>query len=239
MSLIEEALKRQARAGAPPAPPVVRPLDPPPAVPAPPAVRSRRQPPRRAAPRPAALLPGMALATGLVLLLLTATVVVWRELQRRTPADAAADPAALVATSGSAVVAAVAAMTDEPSAPSPAPMPIADAEPTAVAPAPMTPAGEIAAPSGPAVAMPDIAPTNPPAADTAWPLFTVKGFAVGDNSLAMLSNGEMLGEGEMSKTGARVLRVTPRGVWFVWRGQTNLLRKGESSDKPLDAEGLR
>ena len=55
----------------------------------------------------------------------------------------------------------------------------------------------------------------------------------------MLSNGEMLGDGELSRTGVRVLRVTSAGVWFEWHGQTNLLRKGESSDKPVDAGGRR
>jgi hypothetical protein len=67
-----------------------------------------------------------------------------------------------------------------------------------------------------------------------WPLFTVRGLATsGQETLVMLDTGEMLASGERSKTGVRVLRVTPLRAWFEWNGQTNGLRKGESSDRPL------
>jgi hypothetical protein len=249
MSLIEEALKRQARDGLPAAPPVVRPLDPPPPAPAPPAPPVRRRPPRRATARPSELLPGAALLAGVILLLLPAMVVVWREWQRRTPL-AAPPPVAIAAvppasagpalTNGAATdQAAMAAVTNESPEPSSAPMASAAVEPAAGAPLPLAPTGEVAVLTAPAIVLSHPAPTNPPPAETPWPLFTVKGFAVGENSLAMLSNGEMLGEGELSKTGARLLCVTPEGVWFEWRGQTNMLRKGESSDKPIDVGDRR
>ena len=73
---------------------------------------------------------------------------------------------------------------------------------------------------------------TPPAGT--WPLFTVRGLATsGQETLVMLDTGEMLATGERSKNGVRVLRVTPLRAWFEWNGQTNGLRKGESSDRPL------
>jgi hypothetical protein len=74
---------------------------------------------------------------------------------------------------------------------------------------------------------------EPPAKPVPWPLFTVKGIADGREKLVMLDTGEMLASGERSKTGVRLIRIEPDRVWFVWRRATNALRKGESSEKPL------
>jgi hypothetical protein len=66
-----------------------------------------------------------------------------------------------------------------------------------------------------------------------WPRFTVKGIAYGSEQIVMLDTGEMLAAGDRSKTGVRVVRVAQQCAWFSWQGETNSLRKGESSDKPL------
>jgi hypothetical protein len=68
----------------------------------------------------------------------------------------------------------------------------------------------------------------------AWPAFTLTGIAVGRERIAVLSTGEMLLAGEMSKCGVKVEKVNASNVVFAWGGETKTLRKGEHSDKPAD-----
>ena len=49
----------------------------------------------------------------------------------------------------------------------------------------------------------------------------------------MLDTGEMLAAGELSRCGLRVARIDPGRAWLAWRGVTNMLRKGESTAKPV------
>jgi len=64
-------------------------------------------------------------------------------------------------------------------------------------------------------------------------LVTVKGIAHGRENLVMLDTGEMLADGELSRCGIRVARIDLGRAWLAWRGVTNVLRKGESTAKPV------
>ena len=86
--------------------------------------------------------------------------------------------------------------------------------------------GQTVKPSNQAVEAP---PQQP-----AWPTFTLTGIAVGRERIAVLSTGEMLLAGEMSKCGVKVKKVNAANVVFAWGGETKTLRKGEHSDKPAD-----
>lgn len=90
---------------------------------------------------------------------------------------------------------------------------------------------DAALPETPLVAEPPV-PVAPPG-KTPWPRFAVKGIAYGEEKIVMLDTGEMLSDGERSRTGVRVVRVAPDRAWFGWQNETNALRKGETSDKPL------
>jgi hypothetical protein len=83
-----------------------------------------------------------------------------------------------------------------------------------------------------AAALPSATVVEPP--PKAWPAFTLTGIAVGRERLAILSTGEMLLAGEMSKCGVRVEKVNGASVVFSFGGETKTLRKGEHSDKPAD-----
>ena len=84
-----------------------------------------------------------------------------------------------------------------------------------------------------AAATPSAAVVEPPP-PKAWPAFTLTGIAVGRERLAILSTGEMLLAGEMSKGGVKVEKVNGTSVIFSFGGETKTLRKGEQSDKPAD-----
>lgn len=90
---------------------------------------------------------------------------------------------------------------------------------------------DTSSPPPPSVAEPPVPAV--PSGKTPWPRFAVKGIAYGQEKLVMLDTGEMLAAGELSRTGVRVVRVAPDRAWFVWRNETNALRKGETSDKPV------
>lgn len=66
-----------------------------------------------------------------------------------------------------------------------------------------------------------------------WPQVSVKGIAHGRENLVVLDTGEMLAAGERSRSGIRVACIGPDRAWLEWRGSTNVLRKGESTSKPL------
>ena len=121
-----------------------------------------------------------------------------------------------------------------------------DAVPDAMADATELPhaTGDAAVPRLDSVPQVVSATSPPPAAATAamprekqvWPLFSVRGIADGHEKIAILGTGEMLTVGDTSRTGARLTRLAPDMAWFTWKGETKGLRKGESSDKPLQDE---
>lgn len=121
-----------------------------------------------------------------------------------------------------------------------------DAVPDAMADATGLPhaTGDAAVPRLDSVPQVGSATSPPPAAATAamprekqvWPLFSIRGIADGHEKIAILDTGEMLTVGDTSRTGARLTRLAPDRAWFTWKGEVKGLRKGESSDKPLQDE---
>lgn len=87
-------------------------------------------------------------------------------------------------------------------------------------------------PPSPSAPLHAVAPAPSPAGGDPWPLVTLKGIAYGRERLVVLDTGEMLSSGERSRTGIRVVRVEPDRAWFEWHGTTNMLRRGETSEKP-------
>lgn len=266
MSLIEEALRRQAGAQPPPPP-----------IPAPPPVLDAPAPsaPEPSAPTPAREAAGenvvnrprrtstteIVIAASLVsLMVLFSLALAFRWFKFSPGSGAEPEPAAAEANRPEPISAPLA-----PGTPVSDPAPPARLEIAAAAlppPTPDAPPREPVAP--PAAAPPAVTASNPPSLSSAaattnldaaaalrpfqsprtavmpeppppppWPRFVLKAIAVGPNSLVILDSGEMLGPGESSRNGVRVAQITADGVGFVWQGQTNVLRKGECSDKPL------
>lgn len=224
MSLIEEALRRHE-----PPPPPREPASTPPRPPQP----GQRRPAGALSPWNVA-----AMLTGVFFLLLTLILVTLRE--RKTPPGRSVSWPPRETPPLSGHVPAIPSFrpaeppTNRESIRPPDPVVSDPLQTTSVTPPVVTaPTATVARSSAPEPMLPDVPPSASPATQPAvWPLFSVKGVAVGDNNLVMLDTGEMLEAGERSRTGARVVQIHPHGVVFEWKGQTNLLRKGESSDKP-------
>ena len=241
MSLIEEALKRQARerqgAGAAP----VRP-PPPPVASAPPPAHSAAPPP-----------PALHRGTGgwrvarLVLVLLALLVfggvalLFWRDRSGQsqpTPAatapgqDDQPDRTDQADQTDQTDQPDRTDQTDQPDQPNPAELVAAVAlAPGTVVPPASAPPPALSAPEQPA--LPPPAPPAPPTPSVPWPIVGIKGIAVGANRVVILDSGEMLDEGEESASGVLIRQIGADFVVMEWQGQTKRLRKGETSDKPL------